>query len=228
MPDDKQKRRAGFYWLGTPERPYISVTEILKVIAKPQLTYWFGQQVYYATVKDPSIDERTALASPYSTSKTAKERGTDIHDLIQHGTPGDVPEHLAGFYKAYTAWRNDAKPTSMEHEKSVLSDKYGFAGTMDELAMVGGVPTIIDYKTSKKGEIYPEAHLQVSAYLSCTQASRGLIVGLSQDGTYHVQEVRNNLGAFLSAMRLYIFINEEKLKAVGWVMPEALHRLSAI
>ena len=66
----KDTKRGGLYF--KEGKPYLAVTEALKIIDKPALRYWFGQQVYYAMVANPSLNESEALASPYKVSETAE------------------------------------------------------------------------------------------------------------------------------------------------------------
>lgn len=210
----KKDRRGGFYWVN--DRPYVSVTTVLKVIDKPAILWWFGKSVYEAVIQDPTIDEKTALLAPYAVSKSAQNRGTTVHDLIEAEHQGEVSPLLEGYMKAYRRWKEDYQPTDEVNEQTVVNEHYGYAGTLDRVCTIGGKKTIVDFKTSKTGEIYPEAHMQISAYLPCTDAEAGMVVGLSPDGNYHVQTLRKNFEVFESALKIYAFINEEKLKKFGW------------
>lgn len=214
-------RRAGMYWLN--EKPHISVTEVLKVIAKPSIQYWYGQQVYYAVMKDPTIDERAALAAPYAVSKSAANRGSTVHSLIEaykttSAVVNTIPEY-DGYARAFYKWVEDFKPTIIENERTVVNPTKGYAGTLDMIAEIGGKRHVIDFKTNKDGNIYDEAHMQVSAYLNCdgmTDCDGGIIVALAADGTYTHQIAKNGYIAFLSALDLYVFLNYAKIKALGW------------
>lgn len=234
--DNKSKRRAGAYWLDG--RPFISVTEILKCINKPSITYWYGQQVYYAMAKDPTLDERTALAAPYRKSGEAANRGSLIHGVIEkYKQTGHIPSaeelceenhlilskeekaNLQGYIDAFKHWNEDFKPTIIENERTVVNPTKGYAGTLDMIAEIGGKRHVIDFKTNKDGNIYDEAHMQVSAYLNCdgmSDCDGGIIVALAADGTYTHQIAKNGYIAFLSALDLYVFLNYAKIKALGW------------
>jgi hypothetical protein len=103
-------------------------------------------------------------------------------------------------------------PVIQECEKTVVNEEYGFAGTLDMIADIGGKRYVIDFKTSKDGTVYPEAHMQVSAYIkSLSGIDGGIIVGLAPDGTYNHQICRDGFEPFIHALGLYRFINEEKL-----------------
>jgi hypothetical protein len=218
MANQINKRRGGFYWVN--DKPYLSVTNILRIIDKPAIQYWFGQQVYFATIKDPSIDERTALNAPYATSGSAKDRGTVIHSIIEahkHGADRITPPpDLKGYTNAFYSWFDDIQPKVLDNEKTIINQEYGYAGTLDMLAEINGVPHVIDFKTSKKGIIYNEAHIQVSAYINCEEVRDGLIVALAEDGTYTQAKARDGFEAFKHALELYKFINEDKLRSVGY------------
>lgn len=220
MPSVKD-RRGGMYWVNG--KPLISVTNILQVIDKPALRHWYGQQVYYEVVKNPCIDEREALAAPYKASRSAADRGSSVHSLIEAykrtGKVIEMPSELDGYAKAFYRWIEDMKPSIIENEKTVMCSKLGYAGTLDMVAAVGSKKHVIDFKTNKDGSIYDEAHMQVSAYLNCDNMQGfdgGFIVALAPDGTYQQQVCRNGYRAFLSAMDLYVFMNYAKLKKLGW------------
>src|SRR5208282_6385084 len=81
------------------------------------------------------------------------------------------------------------KPLMVEF--TVVSKKYGYAGTADLLAEVDGVLTLVDWKTGKA--VYKEAHLQNAAYRNalqemeiydgCTMPLAGLVLRLPKTET---------------------------------------------
>lgn len=222
----KSNKRGGLYWKnGTP---YLSVTEILKCISKPALTYWFGQQVYYAMVANPSLNESEALASPYKVSETAKLRGTAVHSIVeaykQSGVKVDPIPALKPFSDAFFRWTNDFKVQMIESEKTVFSEKHRIAGTLDLLATLNGEKDVnlIDIKTSKDGAIYVESFLQDSAYQGMlaeggTNIKRCFVLSLAENGTYTFKEAYTNFDAFLHTKALYEFLNKEKLEKLGYL-----------
>jgi hypothetical protein len=213
-------RRGGIYFEGNKQ--YVSVTHVLsEVLRKKPLEYWFGQQVYYAMLKDPSLDERTALAAPYKISESAADRGTTIHSLAEsYKTSGKiidtVPQQFKGYATALYKWIDDFKPVFIENEKRVFNDQHGYAGSLDAIIELNGKRLVLDLKTNKDGNVYTEAHLQVSAYINCLpDIDGGIIVALGEDGNYSHQTCKDGFTAFIHALELYKFLNQDKLKKLG-------------
>lgn len=226
----KSKRRGGFYFDGNT--PYLSVTEILKIINKPQLMYWFGREVYLAMVKDPSLSEKDALAMPYKTSESAKTRGVTVHSVIEaykHTAEQlDVAEPFRGYAKAFYKFVTERKVKIISQEKSVFSKANQFAGTLDLLVEIDDVPVplVVDCKTGKA--IYAESFLQTSAYRNALIENgietRGIgTLLLLENGEYKFEhEVEKEVldirfRAFLAAKILYEGLNLDSLRKVGYI-----------
>lgn len=102
---------------------------------------------------------------------TAGEIGSQIHAMIewqmktQLGVAGPKPVIQDKATWAVMAFEDFAKAvtlTPIRIEQTVYSLVHGYAGTMDLLARVNGVLTLIDIKSGKS--VYPEAFLQTAAY----------------------------------------------------------------
>ena len=136
----------------------------------------------------------------------AGDIGTQVHTLIEWNlrrslghVVGPEPRVVDDATWAFMAWQDwaasvDLKPVHIE--QTVWSAIHAFAGTMDLLAYVRGVLTLIDVKTGKA--IYPEAHLQNIAYqvalaeMGHSTPKAGLIVRLPKvqtDPAFEVAEV---------------------------------------
>jgi len=223
---NKESRRGGFYW--KLQTPYISVTNVLKIIDKSgALMYWFGKQVYLAVVKNPEISEKEALRAPYDKSDTAKSRGTTVHSLIEAQKEGNridtatMPKELIGYVNAFYKWVDEHKPEIIENEKTVFSDTYKFAGTCDMVARIDGKAYVIDFKTSKDGNLYQEIEPQLSAYKQALEENGIKIdgcmgVGLAENGTTTTRIIEPDLGIFLSAMKLWVWKNKDDCKTLGF------------
>ncbi len=135
------------------------VTTVLSILGKPAIIEWAYQcglkGVDYHKVRD-----------------TAGDIGTLAHYLILCHLKGETPDtseySLADLVKAqnclqsYHAWikHNPVKPLMIE--TPLLSEKYGYGGTLDLYAQLDSQSILIDFKTSKA--IYPEYLYQVAAY----------------------------------------------------------------
>lgn len=229
MPNQTDLRRGGFYWV--QNKPYLSVTECLKIINKPALQYWFGREVYRAMVIDPSLDERSALAAPYQVSSNAKSRGTTVHSIVeafkQRGTvlEGISPE-FQGYATAFYQFMKDHGVEIIEQEKTIFNDEHQIAGTLDMLNKIGESIHVTDVKTGK--DIYPEARLQNSAYAFMLRAMGVKVDEISillletgddgkPTGKYKFQTVEEDMNAFLAVKTLYCWNDKEKLIKLGYL-----------
>lgn len=232
MPNGNQKdqRRGQFYWIDG--KPLLSVTEILKVIDKPALRYWFGQEVYYAMLKDPSLKEAEALAAPYQTSKGAAARGTTVHSIVEAYKKTTVrlegiPEEFQGFATAFYKWVDMVNPEIIEQERTVFDHDHRIAGTLDMYARIGDKFYVIDIKTGK--DIYAESEIQLSAYAHMLRTEGKPVDGIAvclleigedkkPTGNYKWAIRTENYQVFLNTKSLYEWINREKLIKSGYLV----------
>ncbi len=159
------------------------VTTVLGVLAKPALYSWYNNLGLQGIVGSKYVD---ALA----------EIGTIGHEMIcchNRGVkfdPGDCPKDLIdkaeNCFLSYLTWEKQHKVEPILCEESLVSERFGYGGTVDMYAMVDGVPTILDYKTGKS--IYPEHLYQVAAYRQLfweqdhvVQSVRILQIGRAED-----------------------------------------------
>lgn len=218
----KSERRGGFYWENG--EPFVTVTTVLNVIDKSALRYWFGKQVYLAMVKNPGLGEQEALNAPNLVSDSAKNRGTAIHSIVEaykHSKEylDSVPELYRGHAKAFYKWMEDSNIEILRNEKTVISKKYGYAGTLDLLVKSGnsGRTYIVDIKTGK--DIYPEAYIQLSAYKQALEeegiAVDGLAVLLLRDtGNYKLGQGEDCFPVFLAAKQIWEWKNAELVNSI--------------
>lgn len=222
-------RRGGFYWEN--QKPFLSVTELLgKVIPKNALTYWFGQQVYRAVIKDPTLDEKAALSAPYQTSQKAKDRGTTIHSLVEaYKNTGErieqMPVQYQGYAIAFYDFMRDHKPELIDQEKRVIDRELLIAGTLDAYVKLGDKYLVMDVKTGK--DIYLEAGLQLSAYAKMLRDEGKrvdeiavLLLETGQDGLstskYKFQTMTEDFEAVKACLTMYKYLYKDKLLKMGW------------
>jgi hypothetical protein len=224
--DKKKERRGGFYWFD--EIPYVSVTTVLNVISKEFLMYWYGKQIYLAMVINPTISQKEALAAPYKITETAQDRGSKVHLIAESyektrkaldGLKEDIKPYATAFYD----WVEENNMELVEHERTVVSKKYKFAGTLDLLARNKKTKKLylIDLKTGKA--IYPQAFLQLSAYKQGlleekVKVDKIAVLLLKENGKYKFEEGESNLDVFLAAKTLYEWQNKEKLIKIGYLI----------
>src|SRR5262249_44547346 len=136
---------------------------------------------------------------------------------------------------AVESWKDWARSVALEPlaiERVVYCQACGYAGTMDLYARVGGVLTVLDWKSGKA--IYPEAFLQNVAYRHAAArqgmpSTQGLIVRLPklvEDPEWEVVALPDNLGLedFLAALRLWRWWRRMEGKPVGAVRPLSSRR----
>ena len=215
--DLKKTKRGSFYW--HQNQPYASVTNVLKVIDKPALRYWFGKEVYWAVVNEPSIELKAALNAPWKSSGSAKARGTAVHKIVEDFTVTgkvEVPQKYRGYASAFRKWVQEYNADLMEREKTIFNHAEKYAGTLDLLVNINNTPAIIDIKTGK--DIYPESGLQLSAYLhgENVMAERIGVCLLQEDGNYKFEWMKDNFPIFLHAKKLWEWANEEDLLKVNY------------
>ena len=226
--NQKDLRRGIFYW--KDGKQYLSVTEILKIIDKPALRYWFGQEVYYAMVKDPTLNEAAALSAPYQTSESAKNRGTTVHSIVEaYKASGKrlegIPEEFQGFATAFYKFMDEVKPEIVEQEKTVFDEEHKIGGTLDMYCKIGNSMYVLDIKTGK--DIYSEVDLQLSAYahmlrLTGTKVDNIGVVLLEigdnkrPTGNYKFAQRTERHDIFLHVKALYEWQNREKLIKLGY------------
>ena len=223
-------RRGGFYFDAT-NKPYLSTTEILKIINKPALSYWFGREVYRAMLVDPTLDEKTALAAPYKVTGGAKSRGTTVHSIVEaYKTTGavieNIPEEFKGYATAFYQFIKDHKVDIIDQEKTIFDHVNKVAGTLDMYNKIGDSLHITDVKTGK--DIYDEVRLQLSSYAYMQRADGKQVDEISvllletgtdgkPTGKYKFQTLEEDWEAFMAARTLYLWNNKEKLIKLGYI-----------
>src|SRR3990170_3101551 len=220
-----------------------SVTTILNVVGKPALVQWAAKEertmvsaVAADLAKTPPMS-RTAYLTTL-TDRLGKQRanqkllakaseiGSQVHAMAEWnfrralgqkvGPEPKIEDRAQWGYMALEDWASSVKFKPLKIEQTVWSTTHGYAGTMDLLALVNDVPTLVDFKTGKA--IYGEAHLQNVAYQVAynemghePQAQAGLIVRLPKvetDPAFEtavVPPVAELFPVFQAAHRLWVW-----------------------
>lgn len=107
--------------------------------------------------------------------RDAANLGTLMHDWVaaDHGAQPypDVSGAPPYFWEMVAEWDKWSEQTDVEPvftEVTFWSEKHGYAGTADGLWMIGGVPMLIDVKTSRN--VWDEHMMQLAALGECDYA----------------------------------------------------------
>lgn len=113
--------------------------------------------------------------------RTALDIGTAVHTMIELDLKGRPQKDIAFYaeqtlkdgddlgkaiaaFKAWRAWsdKNALKPVAQEIP--LISEKHQFGGTPDLIATMGNGLGLIDFKTSAKGDVYPDKLVALAAH----------------------------------------------------------------
>jgi hypothetical protein len=159
-----------------------SVTNVLSVMGKGDvLMRWASKLVAeraalmkrsLANMEDSDIVDMLK-AVPFARSKRASDRGTDIHDYLEHRLlgwePPELSEDALPYKRAADEWLDWSSVEVYATELTVFHPLY--AGTMDFVGKRGDRWVVGDFKTSKA--IYDEAALQLAALWGCSVQADG-------------------------------------------------------
>lgn len=230
--------RAGreYVWPSTPpyELAVPSVTSILAAgLPKPALQYWAARSVaefaydhadgWRGLPREAAID--LLKRAPYRATSSRAGAGSAVHQAIDRHLKQVSGNALAdeerGLYEAALAFLSNYEPDVLHSEVTVYSRRHLYAGTADILARIGGVPTVIDFKTGKA--VYPEYAIQLASYAFADFAAdgdrerpldelgpfrSGIIVRLSNDGRYEAVRFRLDhdlFAVFLAAKAIHSY-----------------------
>jgi hypothetical protein len=201
------------YFLNGECLPF-SVSGIVETLSKPALYTWHEDRGVRGGVQAERMGElvdvppedwahrvRSLDLGADAERDQASDRGHAIHEvfhtLARTGEAPDMttipPEWLPWYRGALRAWLA-LNPTVIEAEFLVCHPDLRYAGRPDLYAITGGVPTLIDYKTSAKGRIWSEAHYQTRGYAEAMPfgglpyPERIVIVAVNNDGGYLLED----------------------------------------
>lgn len=168
-------------WYTKPGKDPVSAMPVYTPV--PSVTwiagYWPKGVGFYKWLADKGWDEAEAA------KQAAGDKGSRVHLAIERILRGEefridtkvedkgrsTEQELAMSeltyeellcVKSFIDWRDAVKPEVIAAEVTVFSDIHGYAGTVDLVCRIDGVPYVIDFKTSK--QVWKEYELQISAY----------------------------------------------------------------
>lgn len=128
--------------------------------------------------------EHPELPSIHQYTDELAEIGSCAHAIIGGllgGVAPDLGDYTANVIEAaqvpvlkYQEWAMGKTIELLASERAYVSDKHRFGGTLDVLARINGVVTVLDLKTGKA--IYPEYFHQLAAYAELVAEVGGLRV----------------------------------------------------
>ena len=205
-----------------------SVTNIIGVIAKPELTSWLQEQAVLAALTLPRIAGETEDAFAkrvVSDSLTTRDGAADFGTAFHHGAERvaqtlevDRMHPAAGWLELYRDWFQAKAAKLQWTEKVLVHQELGFAGTADLLIEHAehGL-TLVDIKTQgvkpgAKATAYKSWCYQLAAYRKAFgQPVRcmNLIVNSKEcsapvEHLWSEEEIERGCEAFEAARRLWI------------------------
>ena len=161
------------------QNQYPSVSQILGVLRKPALENWFMKN--------------TAEFCRLESAK-GKLCGTQIHECIQQyietqkaSIDTEYEIEVTNALKSFILFTKENPDIKLKRSEIGLTDEvYGFNGTVDATAEIGGKAILLDWKSGKVGKeqqppIFPEFLYQCSAYCYLMKLDEAIIVAISKD-----------------------------------------------
>jgi hypothetical protein len=215
-----------------------SVTNILGVIAKPELTAWLQEQVVLAALTLPRIageSENDFAKRVVVDSQTTRDSAADFGTAFHHGAERvaltlevDPTDPLAPWLTLYRDWFQASCARLVWTERVLVNPELGYAGTGDLLIehMDHGL-TLVDLKTqgikvATGPSVYRSWGYQLAAYrkaLGQPVKCMNLIVNsrephLPVEVPWNDVDMERNWAAFEAARRLWVI--EKNYDASEW------------
>lgn len=193
------------------------VTTVLGILGKPALIHWAWnlgiEGIDYKKFRDDKADI-----------------GTLAHDMVMCHLKGEEVD-TTGYtekqidlaetcFLKYLEWESQHKIEPVLLETPLVSEKYRYGGTMDNYCLLDGIPTLVDYKTSKA--IYSEMFYQLGGYGNLLiennyQVERHMILrlGRNEEEGFEVKEridLEDETKIFLKLAEVYHLQKELKNK----------------
>lgn len=147
---------------------YPSITTVLSILSRDGIAAW---------------RERVGAEEANRVSYRASTRGTAVHDIVEKYIDNEVIDRSMYTMDVIQSWKNlqpildERIGTVFEQECPLYSKHLGVAGRVDCVAEFDGVPSIIDFKTSrkaKKREWVTNYFIQESAYAIMWEERTGM------------------------------------------------------
>ena len=176
---------------------------------KEDHSYWLGDR---RLPNVTTILESVGMADHRFSNEDAMLRGTYVHkatEMIDRGTLDwtTLDPILLPYCEAYQKFLATVNmETILLSERPMYHPQYLYAGTLDRVATINGVRSVVDIKS---GSPHPATAVQIAAYRELAKESEGIpflkgySLHLRDDGTYRFDEIPDlsrNLQIFLAAL----------------------------
>lgn len=221
----------------TPYGKFPSVTTILgELVNKPLLVPWgikccveyilsnVGRQV---SRKKLEYICKKAKHAYKQVSKEATDIGTEVHDAVENWlkTGEDTAKELSTLdaimsFEAFKRWWQEGDNKVLYVEEEIYSED-GFAGRLDLICKLDGIPALVDLKTSKG--IYEDMGYQLAAYRHAWNQLYSNYVEVQKHGIIRVdknsgeweyrdftEQYEKDLSIFYSYLNIYHQIHSNK------------------
>jgi hypothetical protein len=127
----------------------------------------------------------------------AKMRGLAVHAAIHARAIGEAPvldDETIPYVMAWDRFVRETGYVSTHVERPLADPTLGFAGTPDDVGLLGGLATVVDRKAV--AQVQGSTAVQLAAYrwlckVNCIAAVRRIAVQLRPDGTFRQIEYRD-------------------------------------
>jgi hypothetical protein len=227
-PENKQQR----YHVVIKGRRYKvpGVTTALESLAKPALIPWavncainFVRPAIAPGIEhaESYLEEVYAQAKKEATriKRAAADVGTEAHRIIESNESFEPGTLVGNCVSAARQWLGSKEIHWLYRERPIYSRRYRFSGRFDGLALVDGVLSLIDWKSSKG--IYAEYRFQTAAYVHAyeeefpeSRIEQRILIRLGkEDGAfdpriYPRKSLRKDFSAFLGILKAHTRLKE--------------------
>lgn len=182
--------------------------------------YTFEGKPLPAVTKVLQILERRS--APLELLEFAGERGRAVHEACELDDRNDLDEAtvdpiIRPYLEAWRSFKRGVGYEPVEIELAVANGRYGYAGTLDRVAVVNGKAAVLDIKTGSAVPLYagPQLAAYQEAYAWVVGAAlvkrpaqlptRRYAVWLRDDGRFHLikYDSPEDWGVFRSALNIW-------------------------
>ena len=134
-----------------------------------------------------------------SVLRNAAERGSAVHEAIEHKIKydfDDCPAEYEAYFNAFKNFARDYSPEWLHSEMRTYHRQLMYAGTVDLICKIGGETFLVDFKTTSKIN-HMLTRVQLEAYAQALSSfeidvDRKAILHLRKDGKYSFERYEKN------------------------------------